>query len=511
MITKAFSIFALILRCVTLLFFTLLIGDFFLCVAHAEENSAPPNRTVKLVFVHHSVGENWLTRGNGNLGKTLGRNNYFVSDTNYGWGPDSIGDRTDILNWPEWFRGSRSHTYLNALYHLNDTNSGYSRPKRDPGGENQVVMFKSCFPNSDLSGRPDDPPRRAGGLSVGNAKAIYNDLLIYFHSRPDKLFIAVTAPPLLHSNQATNARAFNNWLVNEWLRDYEGKNVAVFDFYNVLTEADNHHRIRNGRVEHIVSGSRNTLHYSSNGDEHPTAIGNRKATEEFVPLLNAYYHRWKAWLISAPKPEAPPQATVEPPPADEPEAVQKEPHDTEQDSNVVIPKAGGLIDDFEGGALRWEVFSDESKAKTRLECGRQEGEIYNGKAGLFINYNLPPDSWATCSMVMDTPVSWEGTRGISVLVRMESLGQQFSIVAYEGNISSKLFHFEHHIQASPDNLKKWQEVSIPWDSFQQPPWEGDGTARFNPQRAKGVAIAIGSPDDSPHKGKVWVDDIRFLP
>ena len=36
----------------------------------------------------------------GGLGLALGNNNYFVSDTNYGWGPNSIGDRTDILNWP---------------------------------------------------------------------------------------------------------------------------------------------------------------------------------------------------------------------------------------------------------------------------------------------------------------------------------------------------------------------------------------------------------------------------
>ncbi len=61
----------------------------------------PPDEVVKLIFIHHSTGENWLTDGYGNLGKELGENNYFVSDTNYGWGPDSIGDRTDIPNWLE--------------------------------------------------------------------------------------------------------------------------------------------------------------------------------------------------------------------------------------------------------------------------------------------------------------------------------------------------------------------------------------------------------------------------
>ena len=41
-----------------------------------------PEQPVKLIFIHHSTGENWLTDGYGNLGSTLGENNYFVSDTN---------------------------------------------------------------------------------------------------------------------------------------------------------------------------------------------------------------------------------------------------------------------------------------------------------------------------------------------------------------------------------------------------------------------------------------------
>ena len=62
------------------------------------DNPAPPAQPVKLIFIHHSTGENWLTDGYGDLGRTLAENNYFVSDTNYGWGPDSIGDRTELHN-----------------------------------------------------------------------------------------------------------------------------------------------------------------------------------------------------------------------------------------------------------------------------------------------------------------------------------------------------------------------------------------------------------------------------
>ena len=47
-------------------------------------NPNPPSATVRLVFIHHSVGENWLNAG---LFAQLNANNYYVTDTYYGWGP----------------------------------------------------------------------------------------------------------------------------------------------------------------------------------------------------------------------------------------------------------------------------------------------------------------------------------------------------------------------------------------------------------------------------------------
>ena len=50
-------------------------------------------------------------------------------------------------------------------------------------------------------------------ITVANAKAVYNDILTYFATRQDKLFIVITAPPLMESEttdpiHAANARAF---------------------------------------------------------------------------------------------------------------------------------------------------------------------------------------------------------------------------------------------------------------------------------------------------------------
>jgi hypothetical protein len=257
-------------------------------------NPNPPVEPVRLIFIHHSSGENWLTDGNGDLGRTLDKSNYFVSDTNYGWGPDAIGDRTDIVNWPEWFRGENSERYLAALYAEDGQNSGYTRSLADPDGENEIVMFKSCFPNSSLEGNPDDPPAPGDGLTVGNAKSIYNDLLKYFVTRPDKLFVVITAPPNSDTAYGANARAFNTWLVRDWLAEngYTGRNVAVFDFYNILTGPDNHHRYRDGAIEYVTNRGGNNTAYPTE-DDHPSSAGNQKATAEFIPWLNVTLHCWR--------------------------------------------------------------------------------------------------------------------------------------------------------------------------------------------------------------------------
>ncbi|MBN2438731.1 MAG: hypothetical protein JXL20_09035, partial [Deltaproteobacteria bacterium] len=175
----------------------------------------------------------------------------------------------------------------------------WSRPASAPAGENRIILFKSCFPNSNLEGNPNDPPAAeiSYDLTVANAKAVYNSLLTYFQARPDKLFIVITAPPLMASEtdaaRAANARAFNSWLVDNWLDGYPLANVAVFDYYNVLTAVGNHHRWNNNDVEHVIATASNTAYYPSE-DSHPNTTGHQKATTEFVPLLNYRYQRWQS-------------------------------------------------------------------------------------------------------------------------------------------------------------------------------------------------------------------------
>jgi hypothetical protein len=181
-------------------------------------------------------------------------------------------------------------------------------------------MFKSCYPNSNLTGPAsaapppiDDNPLKgedasSDAMTVANARGIYIDLLEYFRTRPDRLFIVVTAPPNLFDGEndyGPNVRAFNNWLVNDWLDGYASGNVQVFDFYNVLTSNGgdpdtsdlgsangNHHRFRDNQVQHLQTVDNNYGAYET-WDAHPSSAGNQKATAEFVNLLNVYYHCWQ--------------------------------------------------------------------------------------------------------------------------------------------------------------------------------------------------------------------------
>jgi hypothetical protein len=291
------------------------------CLGPLADNPNPPASPVKLVFIHHSCGDDWLGTDSGDLGDQLGANKYYVSDTYYDWGPDDIGSDTDIGNWWDWFRGTHSATYTQAVYDTTNRHADYTRPMADPGGENRIIMFKSCYFNSHLGGSPADPPTTGDNPlrgedyssdhhTVGNAKGIYNDILEYFRTRQDKLFVVITAPPLVagdtDATEAANARALNTWLVEDWLDGYPYDNVAVFDFYNVLTsnggdwdtndlgwDTGNHHRYRNGAIQYVTDQGYDTAAYPDGGnDSHPSPAGNQKATAEFLPLLNIFYHRW---------------------------------------------------------------------------------------------------------------------------------------------------------------------------------------------------------------------------
>jgi hypothetical protein len=257
----------------------------------SQVDTSSPATTVKICFIHHSTGSQWISTSGGGLGAALNANNYYATETDYGWDAtngDNIGSSTDTEDWPDWF----TDTIMPYVY---DNDAHYDYPTNsidDPGGENQIIMFKSCYPCSEV------------GDSIDDEKAIYLGLLDYFEDHQDKLFILVVPPPEITINSNTLTRELANWLVdyeNGWLSGYPYFNVQPFDYYNVLTDPNNHHMVEGESVVHVISsnpvdaGNPNELYYYTGTNNHPTNEGHQKATEEFLPLLNAYYNLWRQY------------------------------------------------------------------------------------------------------------------------------------------------------------------------------------------------------------------------
>jgi hypothetical protein len=257
-------------------------------------STEPPSHPLNLLFIHHSCGGQWLAdKGSavgqdciyrtypegGGLRTLLEKNGYRVHEASYN---SVIGADTDIKDWPPKFSRQMEQVLKTDM-----------QDKLLPDGEtNNIVMFKSCFPNNNFESDQD----------VEEAMTAYKSLLPVFRGHPEVLFVAVTAPPLVPPTRSGSsvkrfikkmlgrfkdvpavgrrARRFNNWLKdaeNGWLSGYDLKNVVVFDLYDILTK----------------EGQSNWAEYpTGNGtDSHPNAAGNAIAAQKFVPFLNRAVHR----------------------------------------------------------------------------------------------------------------------------------------------------------------------------------------------------------------------------
>ncbi len=94
------------------------------------------------------------------------------------------------------------------------------------GTRNEIVMFKSCYPNSDIV----DVSSVTVGLRCFRLKqwSTYQSAFISLKhemmKRGDTFFVYLTAPPLIPEKttpeNAARARQFNDWLINEYLAEY---------------------------------------------------------------------------------------------------------------------------------------------------------------------------------------------------------------------------------------------------------------------------------------------------
>jgi hypothetical protein len=265
---------------------------------------APPGLLLRLLFIHHSCGGQLLAApgpdagtnciytthpNGGGLRLRLEQEGYEVHEASY---RSRIGAQTDLFDWLPKFRQQ-----MDAVLACEHQDYAYRDQRR-----NDIVVFKSCFPNNNFVAA-GTPPGHPNGpeLTVWNAKAAYRELLPEFRKYPEVLFVCMTAPPLAPGSpppprwkqlakavlgrggprapSAPLAREFNNWLSAQdgWLKDYPLTNVVVFDYFDLLTDG----------------GASNVSDYPTRmgDDSHPSREGNEKAAAMFVPFLNRAVRR----------------------------------------------------------------------------------------------------------------------------------------------------------------------------------------------------------------------------
>lgn len=271
-------------------------------------SDAAPGKSLRLLFIHHSCGGQMFadpgpakerancifdTHPNGGaLRSLLMKDGYEIHEASYG---SEIGEKTDLFDWGPKFRDKMDKV---LTVDMNDTFF-------TDGRKNQIVVFKSCYPNNRFLDDGEAPGNPAGPeLTVWNAKAALSSLLPEFQKHPDTLFVYLTAPPVAPkgyqerlfkliakkilgrptaaenvAKQGRRARDFNSWVVSSdgWLKDYPLKNVVVFDYYDYLTDG----------------GASNLSRYPTGdgSDSHPSSAGNARAARAFVPFLNRAVRR----------------------------------------------------------------------------------------------------------------------------------------------------------------------------------------------------------------------------
>jgi|WetSurSiteA1Bulk_404760.scaffolds.fasta_scaffold00643_2 hypothetical protein len=237
-------------------------------------STQPPATTLtNLFFLHHSTGEGLITEGNM-------RGVIASYNTAYG------------TSFQFWDHGYNSDGLRDPSGNSTGTNYNIPDDNTDPEGLNnlwtnieeryvtarnlilnnhEVIAFKSCFPASDI---PDS-------TTLNQYISWYLAMRDFFDTRPDRLFIVMSTPPLHHlatnSTAATNARAFADWLCSDvYLSGHS--NVRCFNLFDYLANHNDGSATAN-MLRYEYEGSH------SNNDSHPNTLANQTVGTIFAEFL----------------------------------------------------------------------------------------------------------------------------------------------------------------------------------------------------------------------------------
>jgi hypothetical protein len=183
---------------------------------------------VKIIFLHHSTGgviwgggvENYISNYNSSHGT-----DYIIEERAYPDGTNYPWANYPYDYWKIWvdatgptYSGQDTLVTLTADY--------------------DVIVFKHCFPVSNIEADTGNPDITSDTKSLENYKLQYNALKTRMHQYPTKKFIVWTGAALIQEEttpeNAERARQFFQWVRESW--DEKGDNIFVWDFWTLETE-----------------------------------------------------------------------------------------------------------------------------------------------------------------------------------------------------------------------------------------------------------------------------------
>ncbi len=190
-----------------------------------------PNADINILFLHHSTGRNiWK----GGVKEWFKKYNY-DHGTNYSMVEQDFPKRMPY-GW---------NNYPFDYWNIWVDHAGDKPYKDEPTLEMitkkfDVVIWKHCFPCSNIEPDTGKPDITASRKTIGNYKLQYEALKEKMKEFPETKFIVWTGAALVKENTdeptAMRAMEFFNWVREEW--DEKGDNIFIWDFQSLETEGD---------------------------------------------------------------------------------------------------------------------------------------------------------------------------------------------------------------------------------------------------------------------------------
>jgi hypothetical protein len=429
-----------------------------------------PVSPTRIIFLHHSCGENLINQGNVREGLTALGYEFFdhgyngdglrLADGSYtGTNFDVPGDNTD----PDG---------LAAIF---------DQPLHDPPDNTfsylvqyDVVAFKSCYPASNI----------VSDEHLAEVQSYYLSIRDRMDGYPNMVFVIVTQPPQVPGGSDPE-EARRAWALTDWLQSDEyldgHPNVFTFDFFGLLADDSNFLRAE---------------YRFDDYDGHPNEQANRAIGPRFVEFLDQAI---QSYMGETPRPTL---AVPTPLPAEtaQPEITQAPQLPPPSD----LPPAA-VIDDFESSTGFWDGTAETGST---IECGHDGSTFHNGQASLYIDYNITLHGWGDCGRYFEPLQDWSTGSGLSLWLRSEEPEEPITLMLFSGEPDGPT-PFEVALETTLENTEEWVQVTFLWADFAPAAWaDADGLSQVDPGRVTGYGFSITAAEGN-NAGHIWIDDVSL--